>query len=140
MKTFNEFLKLKENAVAKFKTIYGPDVTDTAQQHGVKGYRYYLNLFNQRAREQGRELTQQELDMLKQHRQNDSQFHQQVASDRIARSTQESVVDPKSKNNQKCSGCGRILGDYHASYCRYRKSQTALTSTGNDQVKPNHCK
>jgi hypothetical protein len=90
MKTFNEWLK--ENAAVKFRSNYGPDVTDTAQQHNIKGYRYYLNLFNQRAKEQGRELTQEELDMLKQHYQNDAQLHRQAANDRILRSTQENHI------------------------------------------------
>jgi hypothetical protein len=43
-------------------------------------------------------------------------------------------------DEEKCSDCGRLLGDYHKTSCRYRKSQYALTGTGNDRVKPNHCK
>ena len=101
MKTFGEFLKLKESVRNKFNNFYGDDYDGFTQpqlsydkNRPIPGrtYEYYLNLFNSQT---GGNLGPEHLEALEKHKQNDALYRQRISAHHMTRNTQEGVENRK---------------------------------------------
>ena len=91
MKTFNEYLKIKESDYNKTNN------TNTNKPMPGQAYEYYLNLFNSQTHGN---LEPQHIEALKKHKENDKIYNQKLSAHRMARNNEELSGYSMARNNE----------------------------------------